>query len=345
MSVCNNVLQGDCREVLKTLPDAFIDCCVTSPPYYGLRDYGTGKWIGGDPNCPHRGKPFAIRAHINENCTGGNDVKNQQVYEPFKKVCPLCGAIREDKQIGLEETPEEYIQNLVEVFREVKRVLKDDGTLWVNIGDSYWGSGSRGYDFTDKWSEASKMQSGSKGTEDLHNIPKLVGKKDGYKNKDLIGIPWMLAFALRADGWYLRQDIIWAKPNPMPESVKDRCTKSHEYIFLLSKSPKYYFDYEAIQEDAVCKDDKRKDDGRIAYEGKRTEGNTSGGQQSFVKIADKRNKRDVWFVSPKPVRDAHFATYPEELIEPCILAGSRVGGGLYSTHSSAVVQQAGQLQD
>lgn len=326
MSVCNNVLQGDCREVLKTLPDAFIDCCVTSPPYYGLRDYGTGKWIGGDPNCPHRGKPFAIRAHINENCTGGNDVKNQQVYEPFKKVCPLCGAIREDKQIGLEETPEEYIQNLVEVFREVKRVLKDDGTLWVNIGDSYWGIGSRGYDFTDKWSEASKMQSNSKGTEDLHNIPKLVGKKDGYKNKDLIGIPWMLAFALRADGWYLRQDIIWAKPNPMPESVKDRCTKSHEYIFLLSKSPKYYFDYEAIQEDAVCKDDKRKDDGRIAYEGKRTEGNTSGGQQSFVKIADKRNKRDVWFVSPKPVRDAHFATYPEELIEPCILAGSRVGG-------------------
>lgn len=242
MSDCkNNVLHGDCREMLKTLPDQFVDCCVTSPPYYGLRDYGTGKWIGGDPNCPHKGKPFAIRAHINENCTGGNDIKNQQVYEPFKKVCPLCGAIREDKQIGLEETPEEYIQNLVEVFREVRRVLKDDGTLWVNIGDSYWGSGSRGYDFTDKWSDASKLQSGSKGTEDLHNLPKLIGSKDGYKNKDMIGIPWMLAFALRADGWYLRQDIIWAKPNPMPESVKDRCTKSHEYIFLLSKSPKYYF--------------------------------------------------------------------------------------------------------
>jgi DNA modification methylase len=307
----NNVLQGDCREVLKTLADESVDCCVTSPPYYGLRDYGTGKWIGGDPNCPHKGKPFAIRAHINENCTGGNDIKNQQVYEPFKKVCPLCGAIREDKQIGLEETAEEYIKNLVEVFREVRRVLKDDGTLWVNIGDSYAGNCSR----------TSTGRAGmGKEREGIY------ARKDA-KPKDLIGIPWMLAFALRADGWYLRQDIIWAKPNPMPESVKDRCTKSHEYIFLLSKSQKYYFDYEAIQEDAIWKDDKRKDDGRIAYEGKRTDNNTSMGQQSFVKISDKRNKRDVWFVSPKPVKEAHFATYPEELIEPCILAGSRAGGG------------------
>lgn len=324
MSACNNVLHGDCREILKTLSDASVDCCVTSPPYYGLRDYGTGKWIGGDPSCPHR----RLSKYSEKTITGHaqDSLKGNVGDAIYKTVCPLCGAVREDKQIGLEETPEAYIKNLVEVFREVKRVLKEDGTLWVNIGDSYWGSGSRGYDFTDKQSEASKMQSGSKGTEDLHNIPKLIGNKDGYKNKDLIGIPWMLAFALRADGWYLRQDIIWAKPNPMPESVKDRCTKSHEYIFLLSKSQKYYFDYEAIQEDAIWKDDKRKDDGRIAYEGKRTDNNTSMGQQSFVKISDKRNKRDVWFVSPKPVREAHFATYPEELIEPCILAGSRVGG-------------------
>lgn len=252
----NNVLTGDCRELLKTLPEKHFDCCITSPPYYGLRDYGV------------------------------------------------------ENQIGLESTADEYINQLVCVFREVKRVLKDDGTLWVNIGDSYAGNCSR--TSTGRAGMGKKREG-------------IYARKDA-KPKDLIGIPWMLAFALRADGWYLRQDIIWAKPNPMPESVKDRCTKSHEYIFLLSKSQKYYFDYEAIQEDAIWKDDKRKDDGRIAYEGKRTDNNTSMGQQSFVKISDKRNKRDVWFVSPKPVREAHFATYPEELIEPCILAGSRAGG-------------------
>lgn len=282
MSDCvNNVLHGDCREMLKTLPEKHFDCCVTSPPYYGLRDYGTGKWIGGDPNCPHkRMSKFSdktITGHAQSDLVGN---VGDAIY---KTVCPLCGAVRDDKQIGLEESPEEYIQQLVDVFREVRRVLKDDGTLWVNIGDS-------------------------------------------YNAKDLIGIPWMLAFALRADGWYLRQDIIWAKPNPMPESVKDRCTKSHEYIFLLSKSPKYYFDHIAIQEEAKWKDDKRNGEGRIAYEGKRTETDDPKCQQSFVKIADTRNKRDVWFVSPKPVKDAHFATYPEELIEPCILAGSRPGG-------------------
>lgn len=253
----NNVLTGDCRELLKTLPEKHFDCCITSPPYYGLRDYGV------------------------------------------------------ENQIGLESTADEYINQLVCVFREVKRVLKDDGTLWVNIGDSYAGNCSR--TSTGRAGMGKEMEG-------------IYARKDA-KPKDLIGIPWMLAFALRADGWYLRQDIIWAKPNPMPESVKDRCTKSHEYIFLLSKSQKYYFDYEAIQEDAIWKDDKRKDDGRIAYEGKRTDNNTSMGQQSFVKISDKRNKRDVWFVSPKPVKEAHFATYPEQLIEPCILAGSRVGGG------------------
>lgn len=213
----DTVIQGDCLEVLKTLDDGIADCCVTSPPYYALRDYGTG-----------------------------------------------------DKQIGLEATPEEFVDKLVEVFREVKRVLKDDGTLWLNLGDSYWGSGSRGCDFTGKFNGT--IQGGSGGTIDLTNVPKLVGNTGTYKNKDLIGIPWMVAFALRQDGWYLRQDIIWHKPNPMPESVKDRCTKAHEYIFLLSKKPHYYFDNEAIQEESKwggC--DKRTGQGRIAYDGKRTE--------------------------------------------------------------------------
>lgn len=270
----NQILMGDCLEKLKEIKSESVDCCITSPPYYGLRDYGN------------------------------------------------------DKQIGLEDEPEKYIDKLVNVFSEVKRVLKNDGTLWVNIGDSYWGSGSRGYDFTGKWSEASKIQSGSKGTENLSNIPRLIGKTEkGIKNKDLIGIPWMLAFALRRDGWYLRQDIIWHKPNPMPESVKDRCTKAHEYIFLLSKNPHYFFDYKAIQEDAKCKNDRRKGQGRIAYDGKRAEGSDTHAQQSFVKIANKRNKRDVWSITTKAVKESHFATFPEDLIKPCILAGSRIGGG------------------
>lgn len=321
----NTVIQGDCLEVLKTLPDKSIDCCVTSPPYYGLRDYGTGKWIGGNPDCPHK-----RMSKFSENTITGHgqeELRGNVGDAIYKSVCPLCGAIREDKQIGLEETPEQYIEKLVQVFREVKRVLKDDGTLWVNIGDSYWGSGSRGYDFTGKMSEASKLQSGSKGTENLSNIPKLVGKTDsGIKNKDLVGIPWMLAFALRSDGWYLRQDIIWHKPNPMPESVKDRCTRSHEYIFLLSKKPHYYFDYQAIQEDAVCKDDKRLNKGRITYDGKWASSDDENLQDCFVMVTEKRNKRDVWSVTTKAVKEAHFATFPEELIKPCILAGCKRGG-------------------
>lgn len=291
MDFRNHILQGDCLEVLKTIPDESINCCVTSPPYYGLRDYGTGIWVGGDTNCPHRRtskySEKTITGHAQKELAGN---VGDAIY---KTVCPLCGAVRVDKQIGLEETPEEYIDKLVMIFREVKRVLKDDGTLWVNIGDSYWVSG-----------------------------------KGEYKNKDMIGIPWMLAFALRADGWYLRQDIIWQKPNPMPESVKDRCTKSHEYIFLLSKSPHYYFDYESIQEEAKWKDDPRAGEGRIAYEGKRTEGGVDNtkAQESFVSITDKRNKRDVWSVAVSSISEAHFATYPEKLVEPCILAGCPKGG-------------------
>ena len=319
------IIQGDCIEKLKTLDDKSIDCCITSPPYYGLRDYGTGKWVGGNPNCPHR----RLSKYSDKTITGHaqTELAGNVGDAIYKTVCPLCGAVREDKQIGLEETPEEYIQKLVDVFHEVKRVLKDDGTLWVNIGDSYWGSGSRGFDFTNTFSEASKLQQGSKGTINLSNIPKLVGTTDtGIKNKDLVGIPWMLAFALRKDGWYLRQDIIWHKPNPMPESVKDRCTKSHEYIFLLSKQPQYYFDYEAIQEDAVSKDC----NANIRFGGNKYGDNKDKHFQTYSGNewvpADKRNKRDVWSVTTKAVKEAHFATFPEALIKPCILAGCRVGG-------------------
>lgn len=250
----NKIYQGNCVEVLKTFPDKSINCCITSPPYYGLRDYGTGKWVGGDPKCPHRRlskqSDKTITGHAQEGLVAN---VGDAIY---KTVCPLCGAVREDEQVGLEETPEEYIQRLVDIFKEVKRVLTDDGTLWLNIGDSYVGSGSRACNYDDFNHSQEWMQTASKGTMHNENIPKF-NTQGVYKNKDMIGIPWMLAFALRADGWYLRQDIIWAKPNPMPESVTDRCTKSHEYIFLLSKSPKYYFDYKSIRE--VANYDGRKD--------------------------------------------------------------------------------------
>lgn len=310
------ILQGDCLEVLKTLEDESVDCCVTSPPYYGLRVYGTGTWVGGDPECNHEAAKHSTRfertmteSSAKQTTNVGSDVK---LYE---NVCPLCGAVREDKQIGLEDTPEQYIEKLVALFREVRRVLKNDGTLWLNIGDSYCGTGDK------KDCKDPKYADGRNGQVISRNKDVI-----GCKHKDLIGVPWMLAFALRSDGWYLRQDIIWHKPNPMPESVRDRCTKSHEYIFLLSKEPRYYFDYKTIQEEAVTGETIRNKN-EEGYQADYPNGvRFSEGDHVYGKDG-KRNKRDVWSVPTKPNREAHFATYPEELITPCILAGCRVGGG------------------
>ena len=255
----DTILYGDCRQ---TLP-AFIDkarMCVTSPPYYGLRDYGG-----------------------------------------------------EEKQIGQEDTPEKYIQTLVEVFREVRDCLTDDGTLWVNIGDTYYNYRSDGN---------YPKQTVARTNQDLPSFSPARGNKlEGLKSKDLIGIPWMLAFALRADGWYLRQDIIWHKPNPMPESVKDRCTKSHEYIFLLSKNKNYYYDHESIKEKAVG--ERWGGNKPINMNNtKDTTGQFSGLTRPRKMVYDKRNKRSVWKVTTKPYKGAHFAVFPEELITPCVLAGS-----------------------
>ena len=257
---------GDCLEVMRRMPDGIAQTCVTSPPYYGLRDYGR------------------------------------------------------DGQIGLEATPDQFIAKLVEVFHEVKRVLRDDGTLWLNIGDSY-ATGTT----------ASRTQ-GKRGlgnaTQEAQDAVPRIGNPDGCKTKDLIGIPWMLAFALRADGWYLRQEIIWAKPNPMPESVTDRCTKSHESIFLLAKSEKYYFDAGAIAEQTDYP----------AGPGNKTHRHMDGAvyglpekascQSGMLGIGPRetRNKRSVWTVATTPYSGAHFATFPPKLIEPCILAGAPVGG-------------------
>ena len=256
----DTILFGDCRD---TLP-AFIDkarCCITSPPYYGLRDYGG-----------------------------------------------------ESNQIGQEQTPEEYIQEMVKVFRLVRDCLTDDGTLWLNIGDSY-------YNYRPGKGQSLVKQTVSKSKQDLPDKCARRGNKlEGLKEKDLIGIPWMLAFALRADGWYLRQDIIWHKPNPMPESVKDRCTKSHEYLFLLSKNKRYYYDNESIKEPA--KDWGTRDRTKGKYH---NEGTGLQPHSGLSKSYPKKNKRSVWSITNKPYKGSHFATFPPELVENCIKAGSQIG--------------------
>jgi site-specific DNA-methyltransferase (adenine-specific) len=317
------ILHGDCRDMLKTLPDASVHCCVTSPPYFGLRDYGV------------------------------------------------------DGQIGLEPSPDAFVAELVAVFREVRRVLRDDGTLWLNLGDSYagsWGAQSRG--------GPPSASSTLKGNGHVGGGPKLGGLSavqiaahpkgtrtgsipvgSGLKPKDLIGIPWRVAFALQADGWWLRQDVIWSKPNPMPESVRDRCTKAHEYLFLLSKSERYYWNAEAMQEPVESDKGNANSFRGGAYinnatfdnseGGKRTvTGNTRSKRDSFKRDGSKReqaipgqavgthrpdrkesewplgtrNKRSVWTVATEPFKEAHFATFPPALIEPCIAAGCPLGG-------------------
>ena len=295
------ILEGNVLETLKDVPACSVQCAVTSPPYYGLRDYGV------------------------------------------------------DGQIGLEETPEAYVEKLVQVFREVRRVLKDDGTLWLNLGDSYNGSG-KGANADGSAGKAGKINSGSKGTQ-LGTFTK--SNVEGLKPKDLIGIPWMVAFALRSDGWYLRQDIIWNKPNPMPESVTDRCTKAHEYIFLLSKSKTYYYDQDAIREPYAesslpralrgTSENNKWVEGapgstahtisqprknvRKQFEKEHGGGGSGLKGHSGYKAADGRllinplgrNKWSVWEVPTVAYKEAHFATFPPDLIRPCILAGSKEG--------------------
>ena len=256
----NTIEFGDCRETMRKWASEGVKAqtCVTSPPYYGLRDYG------------HEG------------------------------------------QIGLEETPEQYISSMVEVFRCVWDVLEDDGTLWLNIGDSYAGNNSR---------------ASNNGRAGFGNAREKVVNRtgEGLKTKDLIGIPWMLAFALRADGWFLRQDIIWHKPNPMPESVQDRCTKAHEYIFLMSKSQKYYYDHEAIKEPLKGEPETR-DKNAEGYQADYSKGDRFSKGERVFGADGMANKRSVWSVPVKPYTGAHFAVFPSELIEPCILAGAPVGG-------------------
>jgi DNA modification methylase len=267
--------QGDCREVLAELPAESVQCVVTSPPYWGLRDYGT------------------------------------------------------DGQLGLEETPDAYVATMVEVFRAVRRVLRKDGTVWLNLGDSYVGTGHKGK-YTDP-----KHREGRNG-----QVVAINNTVDGLKSKDLVGIPWRVALALQADGWYLRSDIIWSKPNPMPEPVQDRPTKAHEYIFLLTKSPKYYYDADAIREDSKWE---------------RWGAQTIGKQYRGINPIDMdtlddrreqgRNKRSVWEITTQPYPEAHFATFPEALVTPCIMAGTKEQDTVLDPFagSGTVMQVAQQL--
>jgi len=317
----NKIICGDALEVLKTFPDECIDTCVTSPPYYGLRNYGEGtiKIWGGNPDCQHEwlNTPPRRRRHP-------EDVKNLNSKQatncgancelPTQNICAKCGAWR--GQLGLEPTPEMYVEHLVEIFREVRRVLKKTGTLWLNMGDSYNGSGGAGGDYN---------KGGLK-----EGQPKYPGRcVSNLKPKDLVGIPWIVALALRTDGWYLRQDIIWVKPSPMPESVKDRPTKAHEYIFLLSKSEKYFYDADAIRERTGNESDWKKYIQSFgSNKGADSDRLGKGYRKHSVPLTHPlgRNKRSVWFIATEPFPEAHFATFPKALVEPCIKAGTSEKG-------------------
>ena len=325
------ILQGNCLKTLSSLKDKSVNTCVTSPPYWGLRDYGTAEWQGGDPDCLH----MRTTKISKDTATGHKGMFDQGSVVGdaiYKSKCPKCGATRKDEQLGLEETPEEFAENLVKLFREVRRVLRDDGTVWLNLGDSYCSSRPMGTSGnSDNVGNAYKKHTeknfdfGRIGKTSMLKTNQHRGRGkvvNNLKQKDLIGIPFRVAFALQNDGWYLRQDIIWHKPNPMPESVTDRCTKAHEYIFLLSKSPKYYYDSEAIKE-KVKQDWGTRDRSSGKYH---NEGTGLQPHSGLEKSYETKNKRSVWSVSPIAYKEAHFATYPPDLIKPCILAGCPEGG-------------------
>jgi DNA modification methylase len=272
---------GDCRDIMRRWATQGVKAqmCVTSPPYFGLRDYGV------------------------------------------------------EGQIGLEQTPDDYVAAMVEVFRCVRDVLADDGTLWLNIGDSYNSGASGGFGGSTLGGGQANQERSNRGAG-----RKQIGKIDGLKHKDLIGIPWMLAFALRADGWYLRQDIIWHKPNPMPESVRDRCTKAHEYMFLLSKSERYFYDAKAVREPEVC--------GRMRGPALHRDTVSTNGNSGLARRESDgfRNRRSVWTVATRPYKGAHFATFPPALIEPCVLAGSRAGDAVLDPFMGSGTTAAVALQ-
>jgi len=333
------ILTGDALNMLQTMETESVHCCVTSPPYYGLRDYNTATWEGGDSECDHieqatgasKKNTLGFIEGYRETLpqTNAATISGRKQY---RSTCRKCGAKRIDEQIGLEETPDAYVDRLTQVFAEVRRVLRNDGTLWLNLGDSYC-AGKTGHD--GKYGECFNGRD-MRGVMSGYCVDK--SKLQGYKPKDLLGIPWRVAFALQADGWYLRSDIIWHKPNPMPESVTDRPTKSHEYIFLLSKSARYFYDAAAIREgqsqnshggNPLKLRTNRNEEKRASLQ------NVQSSTLGPVAGDFGRNKRSVWAMTTRSFKDAHFATFPPELPRLCILAGCPQGGTVLDPFSGA----------
>lgn len=317
------ILTGDALEQLRTLPDASVQCCITSPPYFGLRDYGTARWDGGDPSCDH-----GVRRWEGPKQTQGAQSGHPALGDRLDRSVCHCGATRVDQQIGMESTPDEYVDRLVEVFREVGRVLVPTGTCWIVLGDSYVSAPNGRIGAT--------TLTGSRRSQEAYRRAKTSHDcvlSPGLKTKDLIGIPWRVAFALQADGWWLRSEIIWDKSaNAMPESVKDRPTRSHETIFLLAKSERYSYDAGAIKEPGhVHLYDRRYRPGAPGRDRGAETWNQTGPYKphrgfAVLDTSGGRNRRDVWRINPTPFRGAHFATFPESLVEPMVLAGCPEGG-------------------
>lgn len=313
---------GDNIEILRELPEQSVQTVMTSPPYWGLRDYGTADWEGGDEDCEHT-------------ITHDNDAKNPDADRPFRgdrSKCLKCDAKRVDLQVGLENTPEAYIESLVELFREVRRVLKDDGTVWLNLGDTYWGGkGKSGMidsslqaKRTNTLNKSHHNDTGGKGKTRPQDY-----KHTTFKPKDLCLMPHRVAIALQEDGWLVRNDIIWEKPNCMPSSAKDRLTVSHEYIFLLAKQKKYYYDQDAVREPYTTPMNRwggttLKADGESTWD--EGTGQSTYRNRSMRPNPKGRNRRTVWKIPTKSYKGAHFAVFPEALVEPCVLAGAPEGG-------------------
>ena len=315
---------GDALDVLRSLPDGCVDMVATSPPFYGLRDYGTGTWEGGNPRCDHA--PEQPEPKIYDNGQGEGYASNNQNWNKKGRTfagneCPKCGARRVDRQIGLEETPDQWVARLVAVFSECRRVLADHGTLWVEIGDSYanteFGRNDTAKMYGEEWSQQPRRN-------------RRRAFPAGIKQKDMVGQPWLLAFALRADGWYLRSEIIWARPNPMPESVTDRPTKSHSTVFLLSKRPRYFYDADAIRQPLTQGSMERGYSYRdpAGFRGAKDQSRPDLKKPEFGHgyVPSGANARSVWTIPTEPTPFAHFATWPQALVRRMILAGTSERG-------------------
>lgn len=323
---------GHVVDVLRRMPARSVHCCVTSPPYWGLRDYQTGEWTGGSSECNHdqRRREFDDSKSASNNGAARDSLAG-------KDTCRKCGAVRVDQQLGLEASPDClgwatgercgacYVCRMTQVFSEVKRVLRDDGTLWLNLGDTYGGGGSKGrQDGLIKYAQEVRGASDNGPRNNFKDGGGVIipGGNTNLKAGNLVGVPWRVALSLQADGWVMRNDVIWYSPNKMPESVTNRCTKSHEHIFLFAKSMGYYYDAEAIKEDMVCAPHKPGMATSMEDRNDRCAENIDDMNSRVWGVDGKKNKRDVWVVPTRGYAGAHFATYPPALITPCILAGT-----------------------